>query len=189
MAKGKTEEKTDEKSGKGDGTGAVFDRSEPSGKDEGGGQQAPSRPGSDEGLDPMKDALSEARQSTLLLSRVAELEAQLARANEKLTAQETTQRAETALLRSGAIDLETTLLLVERELADAPDLDIDAAVASVRQRKPFLFGSAPAGDLGSGQSIAAAPVSEEERLVGLADAALQSGDRGDVLRFLRARRS
>ncbi len=133
---------------------------------------------------------SQSRQAALLVSRVSELESQLAQANSRLEAQEAAQRVEAALVRSGAIDLETALLLVEREMADSPDLGVEAAVASVRQRKPFLFGAvASSAAVGSGQSLAGGGVSADERLAGLADAALQSGDRGDVLRYLRARRS
>lgn len=191
MAKGKSDEKkfeenkVEEQEGQGEAGGRVGGDA----LDGGGGASAPAAVSS-----PKAGGGSESRQAALLASRIAELESQLAGANQRLAAQETAQRVEAALARSGAIDLETGLLLVERELAESPDLDVEAAVASVRQRKPFLFGGVAgggvgAGFVGSGQSMAGAPASEEERLAGLADAALQSGDRGDVLRYLRARRS
>lgn len=126
-----------------------------------------------------------------LLAEVAGLRRELADA--KSAAEKAGRRAaiERALTEAGAIDLEITTPLVEEVLAGMEPVDggadVNGAVRAVRNSKGFLFRKAVGGGLKS-SSMAG----EYGRGVGLEDLAgdaRSTGDRSDLLRYLRARRS
>jgi hypothetical protein len=114
-----------------------------------------------------------------------EAKQQLVQTHEQLQATERRQRIDQMLVESDAIDLEAARLLTEAavELMDEPD--VQQAVAELRRRKPYLFRRSQAT---GGGAMAARP-----RHTGQAnDAAEQaaiSGDRRDLLRYLRMRRN
>lgn len=131
-----------------------------------------------------------------LSRRIAELEAELAKAEARLAAQGQRITLERALSAAGVVDLETGVALAERLLEGGDEDDPARAVARLRARKPFLFpdggtvherastraasrASAMSGDVG-GDGLAA--------LDDMASSARSSGDRRELLRYLRARR-
>lgn len=121
-----------------------------------------------------------------LLAEVAALRQELADA--KGTAEKAARRAaiERALTDAGAIDLEITTPLVEEAMFGMAEPDVGAAVRAVRGEKGFLFRKAGGVGLRS-----AAMAGERGRGVGLEDLAgdaRSTGDRSDLLRYLRARR-
>ena len=122
-----------------------------------------------------------------LLAEVAALRRELADA--KSAAEKAVRRTEIerALTDAGAIDLEITTPLVEDALGGMDEADVGEAVRAVRNSKGFLFRRAASAGVKS-----AAMAGESGRGVGLEDLAgdaRSSGDRSDLLRYLRARRS
>lgn len=87
------------------------------------------------------------------------------------------------------MDLEAARLLTEVAVGLMDDADVQTAVDELRRRKPFLFRHPPGRDTGSASAISpkarrtAAPAQDAAR-----DAAA-TGNRRDLLRYLRTRRS
>ena len=127
-----------------------------------------------------------------LEARLRELESTLEGARETMDALERRHEIDLALVRADAVDMETSRLLTELAVSEMDEPDVGAVVEELRRRKPFLFRS-NAGDRGgsvsaamSGRPRRAGP--EAGGLEEAADAASRSGDRGALLRYLRARR-
>jgi len=129
-----------------------------------------------------KRALSAERKAAELEARVSELEKELAESRAAMASAARGAEIDRLLVGAGAIDLEAARLLVEAAMS-AGGVDAAEAVATLRRRKAFLF--TPAG---SGSGAMAAAAGERGALPDLADAARTSGDRGLLLRYLKARR-
>lgn len=134
---------------------------------------------------------------TALESRVTELVGTLARTREALDAAERRHQIDLALVEADAVDIETARLLTEVAVSQMDDRDVALAVRELRQRKPFLFkdaakpGSRPPlrttrhfGAMGAHPGAAATV----PPLRAFANEAAATGDRGALLRYLRARR-
>lgn len=117
--------------------------------------------------------------------RLAEAEASLAQAREALDAAERRHQIDLLLIESEAIDLEAARLLTELSVSQMESKDAASAVADLKRRKPYLFRRmatrTPAGAAMSAAAGEGWPLEE-------AAAAARSGDRGALLRYLRARR-
>jgi hypothetical protein len=154
--------------------------------------------GPDVSVESLEAARAEGEAATGAEARVEELLAEVAALRRELAAargaaERAARRAEIerALGAAGAIDLEITVPLVESAVAEMDEPDIAEAVRAVKSGKAFLF--RPAIGAGSGASGArgAAMAGETVRGAGLEDLAgdaRSSGHRGDLLRYLRARR-
>jgi len=123
-----------------------------------------------------------------LLAEVAALRGELADA--KSAAEKAGRRAEIegVLTAAGAIDLEITTPLVEDVLGSMENGDVGKAVREVRASKRFLFRATGGGGSGRGSVMAGQPAGGGVGLEDLAGDAKSSGDRSDLLRYLRARR-
>lgn len=132
-----------------------------------------------------------AKATAKLAARIGELERELASAQRALSAGAIERGIEAALTSSGVIDAETGRVLLAHTLETSPELSVEEALASLKKRKPFLFGSGFGGGLSSGAALAPSDSgeSEGEALASLKEAALSSGDRAEVLKYLRARRT
>ncbi|MEM1184160.1 MAG: hypothetical protein AAGI53_04070 [Planctomycetota bacterium] len=123
-----------------------------------------------------------------LARRIAELEADLARAEARLAAQAQRTAVERELAAAGVVDLETGLALAERLFEGGDEDDPVRAVARIRARKPFLFetrrerASAMSGEAPGTPGALSAELDE------IASSARATGDRKELLRYLRARR-
>jgi len=156
----------------------------PSGADDGGA--AP-----DEGREPSEEVLWKARaleaeeKLAACETRLVELEGELSSARESLAGVERRAEIERALSGASVVDLETAVMLTESAIAEMDTPDVAVAVRDLRARKPFLF-----GERGGGVSSAmgARSASDEDPLGDLAASARGSGDRAELLRYLRARR-
>lgn len=151
-----------------------------------------------------------------LRNEVSSLQGALHEAKETITYLEDRQRIDALLSAADTIDIEASRLLTMATLASMDEPDIEAAVASVREHKPYLFprASDEAGsdasetetpDKSTGhrprgpypfRSIAMAPAigpTSAQRmarsLTEAADQAVSSGRRDDLLRYLRLRRA
>ncbi len=130
---------------------------------------------------------AEAERVKALESRVAELEAALAEARAAAASAARRSEIERELTAAGAIDLEITTPLVEQVVAGMDEPDVGRAVREVRAGKSFLFRAKPGGGVRS-ESMAGEPAQAGPGLDDLANEARSSGDRADLLRYLRARR-
>ncbi len=124
-----------------------------------------------------------------LEARAAELEASLAGANEMISTVERRGEIDRELTAARAVDLETARLLTEATISEMDEPDVAVAVRELCERKPFLFACRRGG---SGAGSAMSPASEAARgndgLDAMARRARSSGDRGELLRYLRVRR-
>lgn len=123
-----------------------------------------------------------------LSARVAELESALGKANETISHVERRGEIDRELTAAKAVDLETARLLTEAVIAEMDQPDVVMAVRELCDRKPFLFGCKRHGVSG-GVSMSPAPEGGGGDALGaMASSARSSGDRGALLRYLRARR-
>lgn len=135
----------------------------------------------DSGVKP--DALS------ALEAKVSELEKALSLSRESLDAAERRHQIDLALVEAEAIDLETARLLTELAVQAMDSKDVRAAVNELKSRKGFLFrSSSPTSGRNRGAMGAREHTGNGSTLRSAAEAAAASGDRGDLLRYLRARR-
>jgi len=115
-----------------------------------------------------------------------ETQATLLETRKQLEAAERRQKIDQALVEADAVDLESARLLTEVAVGLMDAQDVRAVVEELRRRKPFLFRRAPGRQVGAMSPKprhASAPADEAAR-----DAAA-SGNRRDLLRYLRARRN
>lgn len=123
--------------------------------------------------------------------RIAELESALDDALAALAQAELSAAIDAAVADAGAIDPETVRLLIERELSAGGSADASEAAGRLREAKPFLFrGRSPGRARRGGGAMSAAleRAPARESLDGLASKARSSGDRAELLRYLRERR-
>lgn len=121
-------------------------------------------------------------------ARVVELEAELASAHESVTLTQRRGEIERELTAARTVDLETACLLTEATIGEMDDPDVAIAVRELRARKPFLFQCQTQGKSGMGTMSAHASGGGGDGLGSLATNARSSGDRNELLRYLRARR-
>ncbi|MFG0246719.1 MAG: hypothetical protein ACF8MF_11795 [Phycisphaerales bacterium JB052] len=123
-----------------------------------------------------------------LQAQVRELESALSRAQETIAQVERRGEIDRELTAAKAVDLETARLLTEAVVGEMDEPDIGVAVRELCERKPFLFATRPQG-VQRGVSMSPAVQGDgEEGLDVMAHRARSSGDRGALLRYLRARR-
>lgn len=118
-----------------------------------------------------------------LEARIASLEGELVEISSQQERNEVRHRLEELLRDSGAIDLEAARTLAEG-LIENEELDATQAVATLKREKVFLFEMPKRGP--SAMSGAGRFSSE---LDGVASAARSSGDRRELLHYMRLRRS
>ena len=126
-------------------------------------------------------------QVEVLVAQVAELESALAGAEEAIVLSERRGEIDRELTSARAVDLETARLLTEAVISEMDEPDVALAVRDLCERKPFLFGGKRHG--GSGISMSPAGLQGGgDSLGAMAQHARSSGDRSELLRYLRARR-
>ncbi|MFT5424118.1 MAG: hypothetical protein ACI89L_001911 [Phycisphaerales bacterium] len=149
-----------------------------------------------------EDELSEQRaqeaeaRATGLEARVAELEGKLnaaeqeaAAARERAGTVERRGEMERRLREAGAVDIPTGMLLLDVEAAGEETLDVETAVGSLRESKPFLFRRSGGGRRRASAMSASTGSRAGVDLGSLAEEARESGDRTALLRYLRGRRA
>lgn len=123
-----------------------------------------------------------------LQAKIAELESALGTAQQTITQVERRGEIDRELTAAKAVDLETARLLTEAVIAEMDEPDVVLAVRELCDRKPFLFGCGRQGPGGGVSMSPAKGVSEGDALREMAQHARSSGDRSELLRYLRARR-
>ncbi|MFK7760038.1 MAG: hypothetical protein AB8C13_08830 [Phycisphaerales bacterium] len=120
-------------------------------------------------------------------ARVGELERELSSANEAVVSTQRRGEIERELTAARAVDLETACLLTEATIGEMDEPDVSVAVRELKTRKPFLFSCETHGThVGSAMSASAG--ASGGGLGPMASSARMSGDRNELLRYLRARR-
>jgi hypothetical protein len=120
-----------------------------------------------------------------LQAKFDEVQAELERTRSAASESDQKRALELELALAEAQDIDTAALVAQSVLAQMDEPDIKAAVAELRQAKPFLFRASPSGSAMSSRVPAAAPGA----VIGdLADEARETGDRALLLQYLRARR-
>lgn len=131
----------------------------------------------DAGGDAMETRLAEAQ------TELAALRGELDAARQQLQRTERRQRIDQLLIESDAIDLQAARLLTEAAIAEMDDADVAAVVDDLRRHKPYLFRRREEAGAMSPRPRGAEPSDEA------AAHAAATGDRRDLLRYLRLRRA
>lgn len=134
-----------------------------------------------------KRAQTAEQQLTDLRDRFTQMQSQLDSSQETITALERRQKIDALLSDSDAIDLEAARLLTEISVSQMDEPDVSAAVSDLRRQKPYLFRhrSAPADSAMSPRiETPGHPTTHDA-----AERAAATGDRRDLLDYLRLRRS
>ncbi len=131
-----------------------------------------------------KRAQAAEKQLDTLQTRVNELTGALAESERAIAALERRQRIDAMLCEADAVDLEAARLLTEAAVAQMDDPDVALAVTDLCRQKPHLFRRRST----AAQAMGVEPDDDDP----LHDAAMQAsttGDRRDLLRYLRLRRT
>lgn len=121
-------------------------------------------------------------------AKVSALETELSSANEAVVSTQRRGDIERELTAARAVDLETACLLTEATIGEMDEPDVAVAVRELKTRKPFLFScGGHSTHVGSSMS-AQSSHSMGDGLGQMASSARMSGDRNELLRYLRARR-
>ncbi len=120
-----------------------------------------------------------------LRDELATTQAALAEAQQTITALERRQRIDALLAESDAVDIEVARLLTETAVATMDEPDLQRAVDDLRRDKPYLFRrqSAAGASAMPARSDDAPPPTQAA-----AQQALATGNRRDLLRYLRMKR-
>ncbi len=115
-----------------------------------------------------------------------QMSADLADAQEKIKSLEMRQAIDQQLTEQETIDLEVSRLLTECAVNLMEEPDIKEAVSTLKRKKPYLFrgvGFALGGAMGRHQ-----PAHRHDQIKASADKAKQTGNRRDLLSYLRSKR-
>ena len=142
---------------------------------------------------PVNEAIRYRKRAQSAEQQLADLQAELnqtrqryEQAEQTISSLERRQRIDSLLTEADAIDIEAARLLTEVAVESMQEPDIAEAVEDLRRHKPFLFQP----DSGQVDGLALAPQIEglDDPLAQAAEQAQHSGDRRDLLRYLRLRR-
>lgn len=157
------------------------------------GEPAAGAAGEAEKLVPVSEAIRYRKRAQAAEEQLRRLEAELEalrkqaqEAQETIARLERRQQIDALLTEADVIDLEAARLLTEAAIAGMSEPDVKLAIEDLRRHKPWLFRRSGAGGaMAMGPRQEARNLSVEEA----AQAAAASGDRRDLLRYLRLRRS
>jgi len=142
---------------------------------------------------PVTEAIRYRKRAQAAEQQLGDLQAQLSDAQQRaeqaeqtIDALERRQRIEQLLAEADAIDVDAARLLTEAAVQAMDEPNIAEAVADLRRHKPYLFHP----DSGDAPGLALSPQIEgaDDPLAQAAEQAQHSGDRRDLLRYLRLRR-
>lgn len=148
-------------------------------------------------LVPVTESIRYRRRAQAAEQQLADLQTQfedarqeLDEARRQLDETERRRRIDQLLVESDAIDLDAARLLTEAAVQTMDDADIDEAVAELRRTKPYLFSGSTGTSPSGGGAMSPRPRNGNRADVdSAAEAAASSGNRRDLLRYLRMRRT
>jgi len=122
-----------------------------------------------------------------LQDQLEQLQNRLNEADQTIVSLERRHKIDAMLTESQVVDLETARLLTEHTVSMMDEPDIKTAVDDLRKHKPFLFHK-PQSNISSTMT-ANVDAEHDYRLDQAAGKAINSGDRCDLLQYLRMKRS
>ncbi len=134
-----------------------------------------------------KRAQTAEQQLEQLSEQLRDAHAKLDEANHAITGLERRSQVDAMLMEADAIDLEAARLLTEKAVLEMDEPDLKLAIEDLCRHKPYLFRRR----IETGASAMAPAVQDHGRDPAelAAQDAARSGDRRDLLRYLRLRRS
>lgn len=112
------------------------------------------------------------------------LQQQLDEARQTIAHLERAQHIDSVLRDADAVDLEVARLLTERAVMQMEEPDVALAIEDLKRHKPYLFRPAPSSD----STAVMGPRLETDAAAQAAEQAMTSGNRRDLLAYLRLRR-
>lgn len=119
-----------------------------------------------------------------LRDRFTQLQTQLDDSQQTISSLERRQKIDALLTESDAIDLDAARLLTEISVSHMDEPDVASAVEELRRQKPYLFRKRT----GTIDSVMSAHVESASPEQVAAERAASTGDRRDLLDYLRLRR-
>lgn len=133
-----------------------------------------------------KRAQQAEQQMTQLQARLDAAQQRYEQAEQAIGSLERRQRIDALLVEADAIDLDAARLLTEVTVQAMDEPDVAEAVADLRRHKPYLFRAER--ELPVGLALAPRQDEMQDPTARAAEQAQHSGDRRDLLRYLRLRR-
>lgn len=144
-------------------------------------------------LVPVNEAIRYRKRAQAAEQQLEGLQAQLGEAQQRadqaeqtISALERRQRIDELLSEADAIDVEAARLLTEVAVSSMDEPDLAEAVDDLRRHKPYLFREADEGP--GGLALAPREAGADDPVARAAEQAQHSGDRRDLLAYLRLRR-
>ncbi|MEM6457911.1 MAG: hypothetical protein AAF710_00805 [Planctomycetota bacterium] len=131
-----------------------------------------------------KRAQAAEQRLTELTDQLAGLKDDLEASRQTITSLERRQKIDALLAGSDAVDLEAARLLTEVAVGQMDKPDVEEAVRELRRQKPYLF-RRPGRSVPTAMSL---NVDEPHDASAAAERAAATGDRRDLLDYLRLRR-
>lgn len=145
-------------------------------------------------LVPVSEAIRYRKRAQTAEQQLEQLNEQLRVMNAKLdeagltiSSLERRQKVDALLMDADAIDLEAARLLTEQAVLQMDDPDVKLAVDDLRRHKPYLFRRRHKEDPSA--MSPAIPTNGHDPAEEAAEHAARTGDRRDLLRYLRLRRA
>ena len=142
---------------------------------------------------PVSEAIRYRKRAQTAEQQMAELRTQLdasqqqyREAEQAIQSLERRRRMDELLNEADAIDLEAARLLTEAAVQGMDEPNLAEAIDDLRRHKPYLFRSE--SDLPGGLALAPRIEGVDDPVAQAAEQAQHSGDRRDLLRYLRLRR-
>jgi len=117
--------------------------------------------------------------------QLRDAQAELSAARDAVGSLERREKIGDHLRQAGAVDLDVARLLTEMAVADMDEPDVRAAVDDLRKHKPYLFADRAAGLSRRSMGPRVDPPDPADNA---AEQAGQTGDRRDLMTYLRLRR-
>jgi len=137
-----------------------------------------------------KRAQSAEKKLEILTEQLTEAKTQTVQISEQLSTLQTEQELMRKLAASGAIDLETAVLIAKARLQDHDDADIEGVIEQLKTEKQYLFGG-PGATVTSAKTAGARDrtANNQSILEKAAKKASTTGSRTDLHEYLRLRRN
>ncbi len=172
-------------------TESIEDTSTPETKDETVDEQQPGIGG--EKLVPVSEAIryrkraqTAEQQLDQLNTELGDLRAKLTEADQVITALERRQQVDSLLMEADTVDLEAARLLTEQAVLTMDEPDVAMVVKDLKRHKPYLFRRRTEVGSSAMSPTIDSPGHDPAELA--AQDAARTGDRRDLLRYLRLRR-
>lgn len=134
-----------------------------------------------------KRAQAAEQQLSELQGKLKNVEAELSKTQQTIAYLERRQKIDALLADADAVDFEVARLLTEAAVETMDEPDVALAIEDLRRGKPYLFRQRAAASAAAMSARARGGVSPST--IEAAQAAAASGDRRDLLQYLRLRRN